>query len=405
MEREKLVKYARLLLSKGVSLKEGGTLLILADTEAAPFAQIIAAEAYKMGAKDVAYQFKDDEIDRMRYMSGDIDSLCTIPPHQIDGKAYYAERGACVINLTSSDPDRLSGIDSDRINGFLKANAEAQKPYRELTQKMGTRQVIAACAGKKWADKLFPSCEDSVEKLWECILKCCYADLENPEEYWDRHSSAILERGRKLTEMGLKQLHFTSSNGTDLIIKLAEDCVWGGGGSDSKDGTFYVPNIPTEECFTCPHRLGVDGKVVATKPLSYGGGLIENFSITYKDGKMVQYSAEKGGEILKGIFSTDEGAMHLGEVALVDFESPINKSGVLFYNTLYDENAVCHLAIGNAYPFTVKVEEGGKTAEEKGLNKSSLHIDFMFGSRDMKCVGVDRDGKEVLIMENGSLLF
>lgn len=406
MDREKLIKYADLLLKKGAGLQKGQPLLVTCSTDGDYFAEILAERAYEMGASEVEVKFSNDSLERLKYIYADTEIFKEIPQFQIESSAYYVKKGACIVHLRSSDPDNLRGIETEKIKAFTLANSEAQAPYKKLLHNMDCRSVIACIPSLKWAQKVFPQSQDPIEDMWQAILFCTYADKENPIEYWEEHVNRILKRCQTLTDMHLTSLHFTSQNGTDLMVDLAEDCIWGGGGSKSKNGVFSTPNIPTQESFTCPHKDRVNGKVVATKPLSYKGGLIEDFSIEYKDGKVVSFNAKTGENILSTILFNDEGTQRLGEVALVDFESPINKTGRLFYNTLYDENAVCHLAIGSAYPFTVDMSVNkDKSAEEKGLNKSKMHIDFMFGTADMLCVGTKGDGTRVTVMENGKILY
>ena len=399
MDREKLIKYADLLLHTGVALEKGQPLIINGNTENYEFLQLLAERAYINGASDVEILYTDDVVSRLKYEYADVKEFEEVPAYKVEPMIRCAQRGGAIIHVRSSDPDNLSGIDSAKIKAFTKANAETQAPWRKVQHETGMRSTIAAVPGKKWAEKVFPDAEDPIEAMWDAIFYCSYADKEDPVAYWKEHTDAIVARCEKLTAMELTQLHFTSNNGTDLVIELAEDCVWGGGGSVNNGGPFYTPNIPTQESFTCPHKLKVNGTVVATKPLSYGGGLIDNFSITFKDGAAVSWKAEKGEDILSAIIENDEGSKYLGEVALVNFTSPINMTGRLFYNTLYDENAVCHLALGNGYPFTVT----GENKEEKGLNKSKLHVDFMFGAEDTLCVGTKKDGTKVVLMEKGNI--
>ncbi|MBR4878437.1 MAG: aminopeptidase [Clostridia bacterium] len=400
MDREKLIKYVDLLLHTGVALEKGQPLIINGNTENYEFIQLLAQRAYVNGASDVEVIYNDDVISRLKYEYADVKEFEEVPAYKVEPMIRCAQRGGAIIHVRSSDPDNLSGIDTEKIKAFTKANAETQAPWRKVQHETAMRSTIAAVPGEKWAKKVFPDAENPIEAMWDAIFSCSYADKEDPVAYWKEHTDAIVKRCNILTEMELTQLHFTSSNGTDLVIELAEDCVWGGGGNTTPAGVFYTPNIPTQESFTCPHKHKVNGTVVATKPLSYGGGLIDNFSITFKDGAAVSWKAEKGENILATIIENDEGSKYLGEVALVNFTSPINMTGRLFYNTLYDENAVCHLALGNGYPFTVP----GENKEEKGLNKSKLHVDFMFGAEDTLCIGTKKDGSKVTIMKDGNIV-
>lgn len=400
MEREKLIKYADLLLVQGVALEKGQPLIINGNTENYDFIRILAERAYKMGALDVEIIYNDDEISRLKYEYAPAECFEEVPAYTVEPMIRCAQRGGAIIHVRSSNPDNLSGIDTEKIRAFTKANSETQAPWRKVQSETGMRSTIAAVPGEKWARKVFPESENPIEDMWQAIFACTYADKEDPIAYWGEHAGSIVKLCEKLTAMELVQLHFTSSNGTNLTIGLADGCVWGGGGNTTKEGVFYTPNIPTQESFTCPHKYKVNGTVIATKPLSYGGGLIDGFSITFKDGAAVSWKSETGEDILTAVIENDEGSRYLGEVALVNFTSPINMTGRLFYNTLYDENAVCHLALGNGYPFTVT----GEDKEEKGLNRSKLHVDFMFGAEDTVCVGTKKDGTKVTIMENGNIV-
>jgi aminopeptidase len=303
----------------------------------------------------------------------------------------------------------LSGVDTDRIIRFSKVSRQNTKEHAARTMSNELRWSVLALPSLKWAAKVFPdiSQDEAMDKLMDAILKGARADGADPIKDWKEHRKNFVGRLEYLNQNQFKSLRFTNSLGTDITLGLPENHEWAGGGDVGQDKVPFFPNIPTEEIFTAPHRNKADGKVVASMPLSYQGNLIEDFSITFKDGRAVEYSARTCEEILKSIIEMDEGSHYLGEVALVANSSPISQMGILFYNTLFDENASCHLALGKAYPDCV---EGGSAMTEEellkaGINDSLTHVDFMFGTADMKVVATAKDGSEVVIMENGELLF
>ena len=318
---------------------------------------------------------------------------------------YYAKRGAAYLALISSAPDSLKGVDPLRANTMLKAIAKGQSEFKLLGREHKIPWNVAAVPGRKWAEKLFPNSPDAVEELWEMILKCSYADGENPSEQWQSHLDDIKDRLRKLNAIDTDYMHFTSGNGTDITVALCEDAKWLGGTATVPENTEICPNIPTEELYSAPHKNRVNGRVKASMPLVYNGNLIEDFYFDFKDGAVVNYDAAKGKEFLKAIMETDDGAKRLGEIALVPYSSPIRSTGILFYNTLFDENAACHFALGDAYSSTIDMSVNtDKTLEEKGKNTSSTHVDFMFGTKDLKCVAVTKNKEEITVMENGEFV-
>lgn len=403
--KDKIRNYVRLLLTKGVNVQKDQLVVVNATTEIDYFAEIIAEEAYKLGAKEVEVRFSNDRINRLKYENAPVEMFKNIPQFRTDSIMHYANQGACFINLMASDPDNLLGVDNEKIREFAIANAFAMEGYRKLSMANKIRWHVAAVPGKKWADKIFANEDNAVEKMWEAILSCSYANGKSPEAAWESHVQQIKKRRQKLNEMKLDRLHFKSSNGTDIVIGLCKDHIWGGGNAVASDGIEFSPNIPTEEIYTAPHKDRIDGVVVSTKPLAYNGDIAENFSITYKNGKIIDYKAEKGINVLENIIEIDEGAKSLGEVAIVSYSSPINQTGKLFYNILFDENAACHFAFGAGYPTTVDMSVNTeKTIEEKGLNVSKTHVDFMFGAPDLECIGITKDGIEIQIMKNGELV-
>lgn len=405
MDKNAIINYAKLLLQKGVNLQKGQLLLINASTEIDYFVQIVAEQAFEMGAGDVEVIFENDVLQKLRAQYAQDKYLEEFPQFKTENRMYYAEREAAYLALISSDPDGFKGADFDRLNKMLKASAKGQSEFKRLGREHKISWNVAAVPGRKWAEKLFPDSSYPIENLWEVILKCSYADTDNPVLQWQNHLCSIKSMLEKLNSIDVEYLHITSSIGTDIKLSLCEDAVWLGGTVTIPNGTEICPNIPTEELYSAPHKNKVNGRVAASMPLVYNGNLIENFYFDFKDGEVVNYYAEKGMEFLKSIMDTDSGAKRLGEIALVPYSSPIRKTGMLFYNTLFDENAACHFALGDAYASSVNMSVNThKTLEEKGKNTSSIHVDFMFGTQDLKCTAVTKNKQEITVMENGEFI-
>lgn len=319
-----------------------------------------------------------------------------------------AENGAAYLSVISSSPDLLKSVKPERIANFQKASGTALKKWRQYMQSDKVSWSIVAVPSKAWADKVFPeeAEEKRIDKLWEAIFKAVRVDVKDPVEAWKKHDDTLHEKVNYLNEKHYQKLHYTAP-GTDLTIELPDNHLWVGAGSINEKGHEFMANMPTEEVFTVPLKTGVNGTVSSTKPLSYGGNIIDNFSVTFKDGRIIEVKAEEGEEILKQLVETDEGSHYLGEVALVPFNSPISQSNVLFFNTLFDENASNHLAIGSSYAFCI---EGGKTMSseelaENGLNESLAHVDFMIGSDKMNIEGIKQDGTSEPVFRNGDWAF
>ena len=404
-----LDKYANLCVKVGINIQKDQPLVITAPVEGAEFVRLLAKHAYEAGAKEVHVNWNDDELTRMKFEYAPMEVFENFPKWYADGMEDYAEKGAGFISISARDPYLLKGIDSKKIAANNKASSIGLKKFREYTMNDLNSWCVISIATKKWAKRVFPdvSDEEAVEKLWDAIFKALRVYEEDPVEAWKKHLKNIEDKVNFLNEKNFKKLYYKSSNGTDLEVELPEGHIWAGGGGKNSKGVYFVANMPTEEVFTLPHKYGVNGVVYSSKPLNYGGNLINNFSLTFKDGKVVDFTAEEGYDVLKDLLDLDEGAKRLGEVALVPHDSPISNSNIIFYNTLFDENASCHFALGKAYPTNLK---GGPDMKEEeldkaGVNDSLTHVDFMVGTEDLSIVGETRDGEKVQVFENGNWAF
>ncbi len=406
-----LADYAKFAVQIGVNPQKGQTLIIRAPIEAAHFARCCAAVAYGLGVREVVVHYNDEKLSRIKTEYTDVEVLEDIKPWHLRSYMDYAESegGACVLSIASRDPEIYKGLDSEKISRATAAATKAMKPWQALTMSDKIQWCIVAIPSTAWASKVFPNMPHDIaeEKLWNVIFDVCRVTDGNVVSAWQEHIAKTMARRDRMNELKIDTLHFTSQNGTDLKIGLADDAIWEGAQSSTPEGYTFIANIPTEEVFTAPHRLHTDGIVYGTKPYVYNGNIIEGFCLTFKDGVVVDYDAYQGKEILKQLLETDEGALHIGEVALVPASSPINRSGILFFNTLFDENAACHIALGKGYPGTVVGGTAMSTQEllEKGVNDSLVHEDIMIGSPDMKIMGITKEGETVKVFEHGEWAF
>ena len=407
MNQELLNKYAAFTVQVGVNVQKGQTLIIRCPVEGAYFGRACMEAAYKAGARDVVIRWEDEKAARIRMELGEEEALSETKPYELRSYLDYAESegGCCLLAIHASDPEIFKGLDTAKINRVSLAKQEAMKSWREYTMKDRVQWCVVAIPTPAWAASVFPGMpeDEAQEKLWSAIFDVCRVTGGDPVSAWKEHVAKTSACRDKLNELQLKSIHMTSANGTDLTVGLAEGHTWEGACSKAENGTVFIANVPTEEVFTAPHRERVNGVVKGTKPYVYNGQLIEGFSVTFKDGVVVDYSAEKNAELLGQLLDSDEGARRIGEIALVPASSPINRSGLLFYNTLFDENAACHIAFGAGYPTTVK---GGAamTTEELlacGVNDSAIHEDVMVGAEDMTITGLTKSGETVTIFENG----
>lgn len=405
MEMELFQSYAKLAVHSGMNLQKGQTAVIKADVRAAEFVRMVAQECWLAGAGNVVVCYSDEACTRMRYEHGETERLCRIPNWELDCQMDYPKGEACYLNILSDDPDLLAGLPAEKLGKAITARKKAFKPFSEMINKGENQWCIIALPCEARAAKIFPNLpiEDAMEKLWQAIVTAVRLDTPDPVAAWRQHCDSLERYVKLLNNSKLRCLEFKNSLGTDLNLELAEGALWSGGGITRNDGLSYLPNMPTEEIFSMPHRARVNGKVVASMPLIYQGSVIDGFSITFRDGKVEDYTAEKGLDNLTQLLSVDSGAKRLGEVALVPYSSPIRRSGILFYNTLFDENAACHLALGSSYPDTMEgyAELTPEQREQRGFNDSATHVDFMFGTSDMSVTGITEDGKRIEIFRNG----
>ena len=402
--KDKLNKYAQLVVEVGSNVQEGDTVSIAAPVESAEFARMLAENSYKAGAHEVIINWRDDVITRLAYENQPVEVLEDIAQYTYDRAEYFAKKGQKSISISAADPELLKGIDSQKIQRASKAMSEKFQPLRKYTMNDINSWTVISVPTQKWAEKVFPNSKNPVEDLWEAIFKTVRVDKENPIKEWENHLNTLTKKSDWLNEMNFEFLRYKSSNGTDLEIRLPEGHIWTAASSLNSKGESFVPNMPTEEVFTLPHKDGVNGVVHSAKPLVYAGNVIDEFWLKFEDGAVVDFDAKKGKETLQSLFDKDERARRLGEVALVPYDSPISNSNILFFNTLFDENASCHLALGKAYPTTIKNGENMTDEElaEHGVNDSYAHEDFMVGTKDLDIIGVKHDGSEVQIFKNGN---
>ncbi|MGL2003691.1 aminopeptidase [Enterococcus faecalis] len=402
---ENLKKYARLIAETGVNVQDNHTVVLQISVDQAPLARLITEEAYRLGAAEVIVQWSDETIQREFLSHAATDRIENVPQYKIDQTDDWIAKGASRISVVSSNPDALAGVDAQRVAAFQAANGKALVNLRKATQANKVSWTVVAAASEGWAAKVFPelaTSEEQVDALWNEIFKTTRIYEENPVIAWDIHDKKLQEKAAELNEQQFTALHYTAP-GTDLTIGLPKNHLWEGAGSYNARGEEFMANMPTEEVFTAPDSRRVDGYVSSTKPLSYAGTIISGMKFTFKDGKVVDFSAEQGEEALKNLLAIDEGAKHLGEVALVPDPSPISQSGLIFYNTLFDENASNHLAFGSAYAFNLQggTEMSEEELAEAGLNRSQTHVDFMVGSDKMNIDGIKEDGTIVPVFRNG----
>lgn len=408
MDKNILKKYSELAVKMGVNIQDNDILVINAPIETAEFARVITEEAYKLGAKEVIVHYLDQKLTKIKLKNSTIETILDVPEWLAESYNYYARKGATFISISASDPDGLKGIPIEKIGSYQKSRSLALKEYYENTMTNKCRWCVLSIPTLAWSKKVFPNESDDIamKKLWNAIASVTRINTDNPIAEWNSHNKNLSEKISFLNETNFKSLNFKNISGTNLTVELPQNHLWAGGSEKDINGIDFNANMPTEEVFTLPKKTGVNGVVHSSKPLSYGGNLINNFSLTFKDGKVIDFTAEEGYDVLKQLLETDEGAQYLGEVALVPWDSPISNSNLIFFNTLFDENAACHLALGKAYPC---LKDANKLSKEelasRGVNDSLIHVDFMIGTEDLNIVGLTYENKEIQIFSNGNWAF
>lgn len=411
MKKSTLKKYAELIVKVGINLQKKQEVIIQAELDCPEFVEAVVKECYKAGASNVTVEWSHQPISRIHAKNRSLAVMSRVEEWEKAKLQLRVDKLPAMIYLISDDPDGMKGVDREKCQRASQERYKVIKPYRDAIDNK-YQWCIAAVPGEKWAKKVFPelSKAKAKEKLWEAILTASRVSpdgSDDPIENWNKHNEDLKKRCDHLNSLGIDELEYRSSNGTDLRVGLIGDALFMGGGETTLGGNFFNANIPSEEIFITPKRGRADGIVYSTKPLSYRGELIEDFYIRFENGRVTETHAEKNGELLRQMTEMDEGAAYLGECALVPYSSPINKSGILFYNTLFDENAACHLALGEGFANCIKDFDKYTLAEcrEKGINESMIHEDFMIGSEDLSIVAHTRDGRSVQIFKNGEWAF
>ena len=403
----KFEEYAKLLVEVGVNIQKGQNLVISCPVDCAWFARLCAKAAYAAGCREVIMNWGDELLGREKYLHAADDVFDSVPEWRVRFSTDYARGGAAFLHIAGSDPEILKGVDQDRLVRSARSSGEAMKEYRQLQMSNAVPWSIGAIPVPSWAKKVFPgvSEEEAVNKLWDAIFTSVRVSGDGTAvQRWKEHLDTLQIRIDKLNDLRLESLHYTNSLGTDLTIRLPEDHIWGGGDGTSKAGIHFIANMPTEEIFTAPLKNGIDGVVYSAMPLVLSGDLVDKFHFVIKEGKIVEVHAEVGEAKLKAETTLDEGASYFGEVALVPYDSPIRNQELLFYNTLFDENAACHLPLGEAYSECIKggADMSKEELKAHGLNDSITHVDFMVGTADLSITGKTHDGREVPIFVNGN---
>lgn len=405
---KRLENFARLAVEFGVNVQKGEDLIINSPIESPELARAMAKAAYDRGARLVSIDFRDDYLTRLAYTYQDQETLNEVANWKIEKLKYQIEeKRSNRISISAQDPDLLDGLDQEKIAQAIRENSKMTKDFVKYSMNDIISWLVISVPTKKWAKKVFSELteDQAYDKLWELILDVSRIDesWDITKKNWQDHLEGLDNKANYLNSHQFEKIVYKSSNGTDLSVGLPKNHIWMSAGSTNEKGDKFVPNIPTEEVFTSPLYNKVDGKLVATKPLVYNGVVIDDFYFIFEDGKVVDFDAKYGKDALEKMLDSDEGSRYLGEVALVPYDSPISNSNVLFYNTLFDENASCHFALGKAYPTTV---EGGVDVDDDklrdiGINDSLIHEDFMVGSSDLEITGI-KEGREYKIFENGN---
>ncbi|MBO4915824.1 MAG: aminopeptidase [Oscillospiraceae bacterium] len=404
---EKLREYATLLINVGLGLREGQSLLITAPVECAQFARLCASAAYDAGCREVVFDWKDDRLERERYLHADDAAFDEYPEWHARLLNDMTAAGAASLTISARDPEALKGVDGERVKRAQVARYKALTPFYDTVIKSGVQWCVVSVPIPKWAKKVFPELpeREAMSMLWNAIFSAVRITGDGKAvERWQEHLDILAARQKKLNDLRLKSLHYTDPRGTDLTVELPEGHRWQAGRNETPTGQSFVPNIPVEAIFTAPLKTGANGVVLSSLPLSLFGNIVDKFQFVLRDGRIAEAYAEKGSDVLRAALSADDSAAYFGEISLVPYDSPISRQGILFYNSLFDENMRCHIAIGSANPECI---DGGVDMSEEelvqhGLNRSAVHTDFMIGTADLSITGVTEDGREVVIFENGN---
>ena len=403
---KKLDNYAKLIAKVGLNVQKDQPVLVRATTDTRNFVVKVVKACYELGASKVEVEWRDQELTKLNLTYQSEESLSNVSQWYVDHYQETLENGAAFLSIIGDDPDGLAGVDSNKMKASLVGRSKALRNYMKSIMSDECPWSVVAASTVGWAKRLFPELDDEAAylRLWDEILSACRANGDDPVAAWEEHISVLDAKGKFLIENNLEKLHITNDLGTDLIVGLPEGHIWQSAGSYAKKAGRFVANIPTEEVFTMPHKDVTSGIVYNAKPLNHGGVLIDDFWLKFENGKVVDYDAKRGYDALKNILETDEGARSIGEMALVPFDSPISNTGILFLETLFDENAACHIALGKAYPTCV--EGGSEMSDEElaavGANDSLVHVDFMVGEGTTNIVGITKDGREVQIFKDGN---
>lgn len=406
----KLRQLARVAVRVGVNVQPNQLVVVRAPIESQSLVHLIAEEAYLAKAKKVMVIWGDESLARLGYLHMDEATLKEVPNYLVEQYRYTIEEDACFISVSSPQPGLLQDVDSQKVRASNIASAQALGFFREHNMSNKGRWTIVAAANPYWAKKVFPDLneEEAMESLWELIFEASrISENEDVVASWTRHNNNLSFYQNWLNEKRFKMLKFNNKYGSNFTLELVNDHVWVGGGEKSTKGVYFNPNIPTEENFTMPYKYGLNGKVVATKPLNYLSKIIDGFWFEFEKGKVINYGAEVGLDALENLLNTDEGSKYTGEIAIVPFDSPISKMNRILFNTLFDENASCHIALGQAYPMNIKdgTTQDKETLIKRGYNDSFSHVDFMFGSEDLSIIGIQEDGTEVVVFKDGNYAF
>lgn len=404
MDSNRISSYAKLIVKKGINLKEGQDVVIRADLDQPEFVKTLVEIAYKEGARKVEVEWDYQPLTALHINNRSKETLQTVEEWEVQKLSHRRDTLPCMIYLLSEDPDGLQGIDREKHALSVQARYKKLKAIRDdMDNKY--QWCIAAVPGEKWAKKMFPECEtaEAVERLWQAILDTSRVD-NDPLTAWDNHNKELHQRCDYLNSLGIEKLHYTDKNGTDLMVGLMDNALFLGGGEYTLSGNFFNPNIPSEEVFITPKRGEAEGIVYSSRPLCYRGELIDDFYIKFSNGRAVEWNAKKNNELLTTLINMDEGSHYLGECALVPHDSPISNSGLLFYNTLFDENAACHLAIGEGFSNCIRDYEKYTLDEcrKMGVNESMIHEDFMIGTATLNITAILKDGSKVQIFKDGN---